>query len=125
MSFYVLGSEPIYNYVANTYRWSFYNTFDLQQYQQCTGEVRYALSVNFKNSEVVYTTKNETYYQPERNDRQYALRQRSQGIKKQPIIRRTQAVEHTRHNKETMKSQFVRYNKDIKPGKNHRVLYSE
>ena len=60
MSFYVLGSEPIYNYVANTYRWSFYNTFDLQQYQQCTGEVRYALSVNFKNSEVVYTTKNET-----------------------------------------------------------------
>ena len=60
MSFYVLGSEPIYNCVANTYRWSFYNTFDLQQYQQCTGEVRYALSVNFKNSEVVYTTKNET-----------------------------------------------------------------
>ena len=60
MSFYVLGSEPIYNYVANTYRWSFYNTFDLQQHQQCTGEVRYALSVNFKNSEVVYTTKNET-----------------------------------------------------------------
>ena len=59
MSFYVLGSEPVYNYVANTYRWSFYNTFDLQQYQQCTGEVRYALSVNFKNNEVVYTSKNE------------------------------------------------------------------
>jgi hypothetical protein len=59
MSFYVLGSEPVYNYVSNTYRWSFYNTFDLQQYQQCTGEVRYALSVNFKNNEVVYTTQNE------------------------------------------------------------------
>ena len=59
MSFYVLGSEPVYNYVSNTYRWNFYNTFDLQQYKQCTGEVRYALSVNFKNNEVVYTTQNE------------------------------------------------------------------
>ena len=58
-SFYVLGSEPVYNYVSNTYRWNFYNAFDLQQYKQCTGEVRYALSVNFKNSEVVYTTQNE------------------------------------------------------------------
>ena len=68
MSFYVLGSEPIYNYVANTYRWSFYNTFDLQQYQQCTGEVRYALMLNLRNSEVILTTKQQEITEEEFNE---------------------------------------------------------
>ena len=68
MSFHVLGSEPVYNYVSNTYRWSFYNTFDLRQYQQCTGEVRYALSADSMNNEVVYTTQNKTPTESELNE---------------------------------------------------------
>lgn len=56
MSFLVLGNDPTYNYVSDTYRWSFYNTFDLQQYQMCDGKVRYALMSNFRDMEVVFTT---------------------------------------------------------------------
>ena len=56
MSFLILGNTPIYNYVSDTYRWSFYNTLDLQQYQMCNGEVRYALAVNLRDLEVILTT---------------------------------------------------------------------
>ncbi len=57
MSFSILKSEPVYNYIGDTYRWSFYNVFDLQQYQMCTGEVRYVLLTNLRNPDVIFTTK--------------------------------------------------------------------
>ena len=57
MSFILLKSEPIYNYLSDTYSWEFYNVFNLLQYQMCSGEVRYVLHLNFSEAEILYTTK--------------------------------------------------------------------
>ena len=56
MSFKILGVEPTYNYVADTYRWSFFNKIDVQQYQMCSGEVRYVCLTNVWDSEMLFTT---------------------------------------------------------------------
>ena len=53
----LLRSEPIYNYLSDTYSWEFYNVFNLLQYQMCSGEVRYVLHLNFSKAEILYTTK--------------------------------------------------------------------
>ena len=56
MSFILFGNEPTYNHFSDTYRWNFYNIFDLQQYQMCNGQVRYVLMANLRNAEVIFTS---------------------------------------------------------------------
>ena len=56
MSFILFGNEPTYNHFSDTYRWNFYNVFDLQQYQMCNGQVRYVLMENLRNAEVIFTS---------------------------------------------------------------------
>ena len=68
MSFLILGNEPTYNYISDTYRWNFYNTFDLQQYQMCDGRVRYALMLNLRNEGVIFTTKQREITEDEFNE---------------------------------------------------------
>ena len=68
MSFLILGNEPTYNYTSDTYRWTFYNTFDLLQYQMCNGQVRYVLMLNLRNSEVIFTTKQQEITEEEFNE---------------------------------------------------------
>ncbi len=58
MSFILLKSEPTYNYLSDSYSWESYTVFKLLQYQMCSGEIRYVLSVNFSKAEILYTTKN-------------------------------------------------------------------
>lgn len=56
MSFQILNTEPVYDYISESYNWTFYNIIQLKQYQLTNGNVKYCLMLGFKNPEVIYTT---------------------------------------------------------------------